>query len=348
MSKLRRRQTKRKYRGGSQNNNNNLAEALRLSLSQSGEGLATMPPLCFGTRDTNLILKKALKIGYRHIDGADNYEYIFKKNYTKNLANTLATCGIPRNQLWITWKGDITDLDFMQKKINQIGCQYYDLYLIHHGCGTDYHFKNLQAAQKAGLIRFYGVSNCEDLETITYLKKKYNIYANQIQARPPGGIIQGHPLLDPLFIEKCNSLGVHVMLFSPVSAIGNTIGQIIRESVSKQTKPPDIVYMLDKLYPLISKYYIQKYINQDNKNVLMVSSLNPNSSSLEENLTDVNTILAGEPLLSESQMSAIQNILQKTIIVDLVDMDFDLYSGLHLKLYSKNYKEELLKYAANE
>ena len=52
--RITRRKTKRKFRGGE---------------------LESMPQLCFGTAQANLekMLELALRIGYRHIDGADAY-----------------------------------------------------------------------------------------------------------------------------------------------------------------------------------------------------------------------------------------------------------------------------------
>ena len=52
--RITRRKNKRKFRGGA---------------------LESMPQLCFGTAQANLkkMLELALRIGYRHIDGADAY-----------------------------------------------------------------------------------------------------------------------------------------------------------------------------------------------------------------------------------------------------------------------------------
>ena len=191
-----------------------------ISLKKGGTlKLEDMPQLCFGTVQSNLenTLPNALKKGIRHIDGADIYGYSDYRNIIKENLKTVL-----RNELWITWKSDRITIDNIQKSIIDLDCQYIDLFLIHHYNYYDNDFLILQEAQKLGLIRYFGVSNCEDIEKMKELKSKYNIYANQIQARPPNGTIYGIKEMSSDFIEQCNAINVHIMLFGTISGFTNS------------------------------------------------------------------------------------------------------------------------------
>ncbi len=317
--KNRSRKPRRKQRGGSQENNN-FALALRLSLENQGtqkknntkkntaaksEPLATMPQICFGTAQFSTlissgigaasIMKKAISLGYRHFDGADVYgDDDYRKEFAKGIE------GVDRNSLWITWKSDLISVKEIQKVVDVLNCKYIDLFLRHHSCLTEKDYAELQQAKEQNLVRFIGVSNCEDIKQIQKNKTKYGIYANQIQARPPGGTILGHRgkklALDPKFVESCNALGVHVMLFGTVSALQDSSWFFANKYSNKPSTSSNV-----------NKYYIQKYLRPSN--VLMVSTLNPESQTLADNIKDVNTFLSGKKLLSEDEMQEMETLL---------------------------------------
>jgi len=282
--RMTRRKNKRKFRGGE---------------------LESMPQLCFGTAQDNFekMLELALQIGYRHIDGADAYSG-WQHDYFETIRQVLekvsseAESPIKREELWITWKGEPSSVDEIRDTISKLNCEYIDLYLI-HGWRKQWPMMDiLREAKEAKLIRNYGVSNCENMEDITRLKSEYDIYANQIQARPPLGKIAGRPLIDKpsmdkIFIEKCNDLGIKVMLFATISGyLGGTVLN------------PEIISE-------INKYYLQKYIQDKGKgNVLMVSSVF--GSSLKTNYDDFEKIKSGREMLSDSQMTDIEKELKKS------------------------------------
>ena len=280
--RITRRKTKRKFRGGE---------------------LESMPQLCFGTAQANLekMLELALQIGYRHIDGADAY-FEWQPDYFGTIRRVLEKVyseaeepPIKRKELWITWKGEPKSIEEIRDTISKLNCEYIDLYLI-HGWRKQWPMMDiLKQAKVEGLIRNYGVSNCENMEDITRLKSEYDIYANQIQARPPSGKIEGRPRMDKIFIEKCNELGIKVMLFATISGyLGGTVlnPEIINE---------------------INRYYLQKYIQDKGKgNILMVSSVS--GSSLKTNYDNFKTIESGDKLLSDGQMTEIEKELQKSTL----------------------------------
>ena len=99
--------------------------------------------------------------------------------------------------------------------------------------------------------------------------------------------------MDKIFIEKCNELGIKVMLFATISGyLGGTVlnPEIINE---------------------INRYYLQKYI-KGTGNVLMVSSVS--GSSLKTNYDNFKTIESGDKLLSDGQMTEIEKELQKSTL----------------------------------
>jgi diketogulonate reductase-like aldo/keto reductase len=280
--RITRRKNKRKFRGGA---------------------LEAMPQLCFGTAQANLekMLELALRIGYRHIDGADAYSS-WQPDYFGTIRQVLKKVSseegkppIKREELWITWKGEPSSIDEIRKNIFDLKCGYIDLYLI-HGWRKQWHMMDiLRQAKDEGLIRNYGVSNCENMRDITLLKSDYNIYANQIQARPPSGEVDRRPQMDKTFIEQCNDLGIKVMLFATIS--GYLEGTVLNPEIISE----------------INKYYLQKYIKDKRKgNVLMVSSVS--GSSLKTNYDDFKTIESGEKLLSDGQMTKIENELKESTL----------------------------------
>jgi len=257
-----------------------------------GGPLEKMPQICFGTAQTNLdiTLDLALKNGFIHIDGADAYRYIeiTKDNIKK----------IPREQLWITWKSDTITLEHIRKIIEILDCNYIDLFLIHHAQSIkESALIEFKKAQTEGLIRFYGVSNCEDINTLRRLKTKYDISVNQIQARPPSTKIIGKPFtLSPTFIKDCNELGINIMLYGTMSGIMNS---------------PNIFNFNLDLLPNVNKYYIQKYIKNTN-NVLIVTSVS--GRSIIPNMTEFNYIMNDKNILSEEEMNEIERNIQSIVL----------------------------------
>jgi diketogulonate reductase-like aldo/keto reductase len=277
-----------------------------LSLKKGGFDLKSiiMPQLCFGTAQVNLavILPLALANGYRHIDGAQGYGARgYEDGQYKNIIRA-AISFIPREELWITWKAADITLEGIRKICVELNCVYIDLFLVHFSCGKESDFIEFKKAQDAGLIKFYGVSNCENLDTIRSLKEKHNIFANQIQARPPKGIVSKRELFSPPnFIEECNKIGVNIMLFGTMSGILNSSNmEIFSEPISKYLSSD-----------LINKYYIQKYILGSN-NVLIVSSIT--GRSLKGNIDDFNNFIKKEEVLPAEVMTEIENNLETIIL----------------------------------
>jgi len=262
---------------------------LALKKQLGGELLTVMPQLCFGTAQGNL--PKTLKIalhdnGIRHIDGADGYG---GPEYLEIIKNGIKE--IPREEMWITWKSDKTSVRHIIEIIERLECRYIDTFLVHHDfeCGSN--LSDLIKAKQLGLIRFIGVSNCENIDKLIEYKTKYDIDTLQIQARPPGGSIYRRQSIDHHFIEIINSHNINVMLFGTISGITNL------ENYS-------IIY---SEIPNINKYYLQKYCLHKN-NILIISSVS--GSSIEVNKNDYEKMILGEELLAETKMVEIESKLK--------------------------------------
>jgi diketogulonate reductase-like aldo/keto reductase len=178
------------------------------------------------------------------------------------------------------------------------------LYLIHHAYagGTQEQLTTLVEAQAAGLIRHFGLSNCEDIEVLTELKANYPIFANQIQAVAPGGEVFSHTMRPPTFVADCNALGIVTMLYASISGI----------SMSPSLyNDPIMATTYFEISTKINKYYTQKYI-VGQSNVLIVGSRS--GSTLQRNMVDFTNTLAKQDLLSEDEMTAIEEFLQQVVL----------------------------------
>jgi len=253
--------------------------------------IENMPQLCFGlvnhSEDNEKLIvniNKAFTKGYRHFDGAERYgNDIYKQAVKRALSDK------ERADFWLTWKDNNITVAKVRDIIEKLNCEYIDLFLIHLSCGSEADYIALEECKRLGLVRYWGVSNCENIDSIRMLKDRFDIYANQIQARPPGGNVFGRALLNENFVIECNEIEVKIMLFGTTSGVygGLENNMHLFEYFLENTK-------------LINRYYKQKYITIENGNVLMVSSntgdsIDPNYDEFydefllyEEKMTEMN------------------------------------------------------------
>ena len=247
--------------------------------------IENMPQLCFGLvnhSENNYKLKaninKAFTKGYRHFDGAERYGDDLYKDAIKTVFSDKE-----RANFWLTWKDNNISVAKVGDIIEKLNCEYIDLFLIHLSCGSEDDYIALEECKRLGLIRYWGVSNCENIELIRTLKNRFDIYANQIQARPPGGKVQGRALLNENFVNECNKIGVKIMLFGTISGIsGGLKDELLYTNIH-------LFEYFSENTTLINRYYKQKYITIENGNVLMVSSfggdsIDPNYDQFYDNI----------------------------------------------------------------
>lgn len=125
----------------------------------------TMPQLGFGVfqipeDQTEQVVRDAVDAGFRLFDTATAY------GNEEALGRALATCGVPRDELFITTKLWLTDASYdgakraFTESMKKLGLDYLDLYLIHQPL-NDYYgaWRAMEDLYKEGVIRAIGVAN---------------------------------------------------------------------------------------------------------------------------------------------------------------------------------------------
>lgn len=125
----------------------------------------TMPQLGFGVfqipeDQTEQVVRDAVDAGFRLFDTAAAY------GNEEALGRALATCGVPRDELFITTKLWLTDASYdgakraFAESMKKLGIDYLDLYLIHQPL-NDYYgaWRAMEDLYKEGVIRAIGVAN---------------------------------------------------------------------------------------------------------------------------------------------------------------------------------------------
>ena len=152
-----------------------------------------IPALGLGTsglrgKQCTEVVKKALELGYRHIDTADMY------GNHQAIAEALNETDIEREKLFITSKIRSEDLEYKQLKksadrlLDELDIEYFDLLLIHWpspDIPVEESLKAMKELKEAGKTRNVGVSNF----TIPLLKEALDAYpdlitVNQVEFHP--------------------------------------------------------------------------------------------------------------------------------------------------------------------
>ena len=165
-----------------------------------------------GENEAENAVISAVESGYRLIDAASAY-----KN-EENVGRGIASCGIPRNELFITTKvwntaqrlGDIQGA--FERSLDRLKLDYVDLYLIHWpvpGCYLST-WKVLEEIQKSGRALSIGVSNFE-IRHLEELEANSGII-------PAVNQIECHPLCYPKeLIDYCQDKGIQVQAYAPLA-----------------------------------------------------------------------------------------------------------------------------------
>lgn len=152
-----------------------------------------MPTLGFGTmRVKNLpeLIPEVIKIGYRLIDTAANYDN--ERDVGEGIHRAISAGIVKREDLFITSKMQIlsdgaknTPLA-VENSLNNLGLNYIDLYLIHQPYGDLYgEWRALEKLVKQGKIRAIGVSNFEPFRLMDLmLHNEIKPAVNQIEVNP--------------------------------------------------------------------------------------------------------------------------------------------------------------------
>ncbi len=126
-----------------------------IKMPKLGYGVYQTPP-----EDTKPCVLDAIEIGYRSIDTAQAYYN------EEGVGAALASCGLPREEFFLTTKVWITNAGYEKAKasilesMEKLQTSYLDLLLIHQPFGDYYGtYRAMEELYKAGKLRAIGVSN---------------------------------------------------------------------------------------------------------------------------------------------------------------------------------------------
>ena len=205
-----------------------------------------IPDIGFGTWKTpndEIALKAvqcAIDCGYRHIDGA----YIYKNE--EMIGKAIRNCGIKREELFITnkvWnsqRGYQSTLQALDRSLETMGLDYFDLYLIHWPANSlmyenpvEVNRQTWQAmidAYKQGKVKAIGVSNFRIHHLEQIMDMEIIPMVNQIKYHP--GLLQKE------VVDSCKENDILVEAYSPLARSALLDNDIINELAQKYHKTP--------------------------------------------------------------------------------------------------------------
>ena len=133
------------------------------------------------------VIKRAIWIGYRHIDTAQLYEN------EEDIGNAIKASGIPRNEIFLTtkvWPSNLSEdrlLPSVKESLQKLNVDYVDLLLVHwphHQMTPEEYMPALMEAKKQGLTKNIGVSNFNITQLKATLKTGAEIITNQVEFHP--------------------------------------------------------------------------------------------------------------------------------------------------------------------
>ena len=169
-------------------------------------------------------VRTAIALGYRHVDTAQAYAN------ERGVGEGIRTCGIPRNQLFVTSKVAAEHKTYeaaaasIDETLRQTGLDYLDMMIIHSPQpwvevnqsenryieGNQAAWRALEDALRAGKLRAIGVSN--------FLQVDIDSLWETAEIKPMVNQVLCHISNTPLdLIEYCRSKGIVMEAYSPVA-----------------------------------------------------------------------------------------------------------------------------------
>lgn len=173
------------------------------------------------------MVRKGLKLGYRHLDTAAGY------GNEESTGKAIRESGIPRSEIFLTTKLAGPDhgrvKEAFEESLSRLDCEYIDLYLVHWPQAEDSKGKVLQPEESptyvetwkemeklldTGKVKSIGVSNFS-IKTLQVLLQESKIV-------PAVNQVQMHPCLPQRdLMDYCSAKGIHITAYSPLGQLNS-------------------------------------------------------------------------------------------------------------------------------
>ena len=175
-----------------------------------------MPVLGYGvflvnSEECERCVLDAIEVGYRLIDTAQAY-------YNEDgVGRAIETCGVPRNELFITTKvwisnaGEEKAFRSIGESLRKLKTDYIDLLLIHQPFGDYYGtYRAMERAYRVGMVRAIGLSNFYDARFVDLVEN--------VEVKPSVLQLETHVFSQQKRMrELINDYGMHLMAWGPLA-----------------------------------------------------------------------------------------------------------------------------------
>eukprot|EP00930_Biecheleria_cincta_P047783 TRINITY_DN33196_c0_g1_i1.p1 TRINITY_DN33196_c0_g1~~TRINITY_DN33196_c0_g1_i1.p1 ORF type:complete len:319 (-),score=69.46 TRINITY_DN33196_c0_g1_i1:36-992(-) len=251
------------------------------------------------------VIENALAVGYRCFDCAQFYEN------EDVIGEVFKACGVPRSELYIiskVWTNKIFEgpeavREQCKKSIQDLGCEYLDLYMIHWPVPEKHveAYKELVKLQSEGLIKSIGVSNytVEDLAELQAASLPLPT-VNQIEINPF--------LYRKRTIAHCEERGIRMQAYRAMCNFGKTASlesEVVAGIASKHGRAPS---------QILGRWCVQKgfqHIPKSEKRPRMEQ----NAAIFDFEL-DTDDMTALEDLTTENNLETFKATYQKCVLRD--------------------------------
>ena len=200
-----------------------------VSMPMEGFGVFQIPE-----QECEQVVRNAIESGYRLIDTASSYQN------EEAVGRAVKTCGIPREELFITTKAYIQEMGYdntmkaFEGSLKRLGLDYLDLYLIHMPFGDYYgSWRAMEELYRAGRIRAIGVCN--------FLPDRLLDFCYNVEIKPQVNQIERHPHYQRAEdLQLMKELGVQPEAWAPFAEglKGMFEEPILMEIAAKHQKTP--------------------------------------------------------------------------------------------------------------
>ena len=200
-----------------------------VSMPMEGFGVFQRPE-----QECEQVIRNAIESGYRLIDTASSYQN------EEAVGRAVKTCGIPREELFITTKAYIQEMGYentmkaFEGSLKRLGLDYLDLYLIHMPFGDYYgSWRAMEELYRAGRIRAIGVCN--------FLPDRLLDFCYNVEIKPQVNQIERHPHYQRAEdLQLMEELGVQPEAWAPFAEglKGMFEEPVLMEIAAKHQKTP--------------------------------------------------------------------------------------------------------------